>query len=77
MHAHTVIALAEIRHAELLAHAEQLRQTRRAGAPRRGWTPWGRGFRHGLTALGARMSAAPRPSPITSTDLAPATAETT
>lgn len=39
MHAHTVIALAELRHAELLAHAEQLRQTRRAGASRRGRTP--------------------------------------
>ena len=77
MHAHTVIALAEIRHAELLAHAEQLRQTRRAGASRRGRTPWGRGFRHGLTALHARMSAPPRPTPTTPTDLAPATAETT
>lgn len=77
MHSLSTIELAEIRRAECLEYAERYRLAQRAANPVHGRTRWWRGVRDELTALRTRMSAVPRPAPITSTDLAPATAETT
>ena len=72
-----VMALAEIRHAELLEQAERHRLAQRAAGSRRGRTPWGRALRDELTALRARMSAMRRPDLANPSDLAPAATKTT
>jgi hypothetical protein len=72
-----VIALAEIRHAELLEQAEQLRLRQRAANSGRDRNRWGRIVRHEFTALRARMSLMRRPDLPKQTDLAPAATETT
>jgi hypothetical protein len=71
------IALAEIRHAELLEQAERHRLAQRAAGSRRGRTPWGSVLGDGLTALRAGMSALRRPGLTKPADLAPAATETT
>ncbi len=77
MNALKAIALAEIRHAELLEQAEQHRLAHQAAGSRRGRTPWGRVLRDDLTALRARVSALRRPGLTKPADLAPAATETT
>jgi hypothetical protein len=72
-----VIAVAEIRRAELLDQAEQHRLAQLAGNSRRGRQEWGSVLRDELTALRARVSAIQRPGLTKPADLAPAAAETT
>jgi hypothetical protein len=71
------IALAEIRHAELLEQAEQLRLAQRAVDTRRRGKPWDRGVRNGLAAMRARTRAIRRPGLTKPANLAPEAAETT
>ncbi len=72
-----VIALAEIRLAELHEQAEQHRLARLAVGSSRGRKEWGSVLRDDLTALRARISAMRRPDLAKSPDLAPAATETT
>jgi hypothetical protein len=70
------IALAEIRHAELLGQAAQHRLARRAARPHSGRRRWGHVWRDAVLALRACESATRRPDLMKPADLAPA-AETT
>ena len=72
-----VIALAEIRHAELLEQAEQLRLAQRAADSRGVRKQRGSVLRDELTALRAHIGAMRRPVLTKPTDLAPAATETT
>ena len=71
------IALAEIQHAELLEHAEQIRLAQGAMDSRQGRKPRGSVVREGLAALRARIGAMRRPVLAGPSDLAPAATETT
>jgi hypothetical protein len=69
-----VIAVAEIRLAELHEQAEQHRLAQRAAGSSRGRKEWGSDL---LMALRSRMSALRRPDLAKASDLAPAATKTT